>query len=54
MSHMFLKVNTAAEVTYNSHSSHLDARQRLVGPNGVPSYHINPVVMDGHSRLVLT
>lgn len=34
--------------------SHLNARQRLVGPNRVSSNHIDPVIVDCHSRLVLT
>lgn len=35
-------------------SSHLNACQRLVGPNGVSSDYINPVIMDSYSRLILT
>lgn len=34
--------------------SHLNASQRLVGPNGVSSNHIDPVVVDGNSTLILT
>lgn len=36
------------------HISHLNACQRLVGPNGVSSNHIDPVIMDGNSTLILT
>lgn len=35
-------------------AAHLNAGQRLVGPNGVASDHIDPVVVNGDSRLVLT
>lgn len=34
--------------------SHLNTRQRLVGPNGVSADHVDPVVVHGHARLVLT
>lgn len=35
-------------------TAHLNARQGLVGPNGVASDHVDPVVVNGDSGLVLT
>ena len=34
-------------------TTNLNARQRLVGPNGVPADHVDAVVVHGHARLVL-
>lgn len=42
------------EAKSKSHISHLNACQRLVGPNGVSSNHIDPVIVNGNSGLVLT
>lgn len=36
------------------YTAHLNARQRLVGPDGVASNHVDPVVVNGDARLVLT
>lgn len=51
---VFWRVTTVMRPNVKSCISHLNARQRLVGPNGISSNHIDPVIVDRNSGLVLT